>query len=290
MLNHLLLVGLMTVAPSDSFVEGEVASVTEGYMFTEGPLYLPDGVLIFSDIPADTIFREDKTVFRKPSGQSNGLTLDREGRLIACEHKNRRVTRTEPDGAITVLAERYEGKKLNSPNDVVVRSDGAIFFTDPPYGLPGGLEGPEAELTFSGVYMISPEGELRLLIEDFHKPNGLAFSPDESTLYIADTEGRHIRAFDVATDGSLAAGRIFAELPGPDGMKVDVEGNVWCTASDGVRVHDPEGNLLETIVFPQAPANCAFGDKDGRTLYVTARTGVYKVRTRTTGIHPAATP
>lgn len=287
---QLLLIGAMTVTLNATLVEGEAVLVTEGYLFTEGPIYLPEGVLIFSDIPADTIYREDKTVFRKPSGQSNGLTLDKEGRLIACEHQNRRVTRTEKDGTITVLADRYEGKRFNSPNDVIVRSDGAIFFTDPPYGLPGGLDGPGGELKFSGVYMISSDGELRLLIDDFTKPNGLAFSPDEKTVYIADTEGKHIRAFDVDESGTLSRGRIFCELPSPDGMKVDESGNIWCTASDGVRVYSSPGELLETVPFPEVPANCAFGDDDSRTLYVTARKSVYKIRTLPVGIRPMSGP
>lgn len=282
----IILIGCALSTTSDLLVVGEVSLVSTGYKFTEGPLYLPEGVLIFSDIPADTIYREDKTIFRNPSGQSNGLTLDREGRLIACEHKNRRVTRTEKDGSITVLAERYEGKRLNSPNDVIVRSDGVIFFTDPPYGLPGGLEGPEAELTFAGVYLIVEGMPVKLLVNDFVKPNGLALSPDEKTLYIADTEARHIRAFDVDGNGGLSQERVFCSLPGPDGLKVDTKGNVWCTASDGVRVYDPEGSLKSTVRFPEIPANCTFGGNDSRTLFVTARKSVYKVQTIWPGIHP----
>ncbi len=285
---YAVLIGAVSFGAAQELIEGEVALVAEGFEFTEGPVWSPDGTLLFSDIPADTVYRGDKTVFRKPSGQSNGLTLDLDGRLIACEHQTRRVTRTTPSGEITVLADRYEGKRLNSPNDVVVRSDGAVFFTDPPYGLPGGLDGPNAELDFCGVYMLTPEGLLTLLIADFEKPNGLAFSPDEQTLYIADTDKKHIRAFDVAEDGLLSNGRVFCELPTPDGMKVDVTGNVWATAYDGVRIHAPSGKLLETVVFPAPPANCAFGDDDGRTLYVTARAGVYKIRTTIAGIRPGS--
>ena len=283
---YLITVAALLFSAQDSMVTGNVETVSEGYTFTEGPLYLPDGTLIFSDIPADTIFKHDKSVFRRPSGESNGLTLDREGRLIACEHKNRRVSRTESDGTITVLADRYEGKRLNSPNDIIVRSDGTLFFTDPSYGLPGGLDGPQAELNFCGVYMISPKGILRLLADDFIKPNGLALSPDETILYIADTEGRHIRAFDAGIDGSLSNGRIFCELPGPDGIKTDREGFLWSTASDGVRVYAPRGTLVETIPFSQPPSNCAFGGDTGRILYVTARKGVYKIRTTHEGLHP----
>jgi gluconolactonase len=270
-------------AQEESLIQGEVEVVSEGHQFTEGPIWLPTGELIFSDIPADTIFKADKTPFRKPSGKSNGLTLDREGRLIACEHWNRRVTRTEKDGSITVLAESYQGKKLNSPNDVVVRSDGTIFFTDPPYGL----EGREGELgELFGVYAIATDGAVSLLVDDFVRPNGLALSPDEQTLYIADTRQGHIRAFDVAVDGTLTNDRVFCDIPGPDGMKVDTNGYVWSTASDGVRAHRPDGSHALTVEFPQGPANCAFGDADSKSLYVTARTGVYKIRCGTKGIRP----
>lgn len=269
---------------AETLTTGPVETVAEGFKFTEGPVWLPGGPLIFSDIPADTIYRADKTVYRRPSGKSNGLTLDPEGRLIACEHGNRRVSRTEKDGTVVSIAETYDGKKLNSPNDIVVRSDGTIFFTDPPYGL----EGREQELPFQGVFGIKPSGELVLLVDDFKKPNGLAFSPDEKVLYIADTEGGHIRAFDVAEDGSLSNGRVFCELPGPDGMKVDTQGNVWSTARDGVCIYNPAGEHVQTIEFPQNPANCAFGDEDGQTLYVTARTGVYKVRCTVKGVLPGS--
>ena len=265
---------------ADSLTSGPIETVAEGFKFTEGPVWLPGGPLIFSDIPADTIYKADKTVYRQPSGKSNGLTLDTEGRLVACEHWNRRVSRTEKDGTVVTLADNYNGSKLNSPNDVIVRSDGMIFFTDPPYGL----EGREQELEFHGVYAIPPSGGLVLVVDDFVKPNGLALSPDEQVLYVADTERGHIRAFDLAPDGSVSNDRVFCELPRPDGMKLDVTGNVWSTAQDGMRVFNPAGEHLQTIVFPQAPANCAFGDEDGKALYVTARTGVYKVRCAVEGI------
>lgn len=274
----------LLAAATEEFVTGPVEIVAEGFQFTEGPVWLPSGGLIFSDIPADTIYRGDKTVFRKPSGKSNGLTLDKEGRLIACEHWNRRVTRTEKDGSITVVADAFEGKKLNSPNDVVVRSDGTVFFSDPPYGLAG----RQQEQPGAGVYAVAPDGKIARLIDDFEKPNGLAFSPDENTLYVADTEkdGGHIRAFDVAPDGSLSNGRLFCKVPGPDGMKVDERGYVWCAADNGVRVFSPAGESVFTLATPQGPANCAFGDVDGKTLYVTARTGVYKVRCAYRGVFP----
>ncbi len=286
MLGILLLA--VTAAAEDAALEdlvvSEVELVNDGFQFTEGPIWHPEEGLLFSDIPADTIYRADSSVFREPSGKSNGLTLDNEGRLIACEHWNRRVTRTEADGSITVLADEYEGGKLNSPNDVIVRSDGAIFFTDPPYGL----EGREAELDFSGVYMIPADGgDLVLLVDDFDRPNGLALCPDEDVLYIADTTGGHIRAFDIAEDGSLSNDRIFCELPGPDGMKVDVDGRIWSTAGDGIRIYTAEGGHVGTVEFPQIPANCAFGGEDSQDFYVTARSGVYVVRTAVEGIRPA---
>ena len=275
----------MALAAGAGLTAGDVEVAAEGFIFTEGPVWMPEGVLLFSDIPADTIFRVDKTVFRKPSGQSNGLILDMEGRLLACEHKTRRVTRTEKDGSITVLAERFEGKRLNSPNDLVVRSDGMIFFTDPPYGLGAlGFESPEAELDFAGVYSLGQDGKVSLLVKDFKKPNGIALSPDEKTLYVADTEGKHVRAFAVAKDGSLDKGRVLGELPGPDGMAVDVKGNVWATGSMAVFVFSPSGEQIGKIEFPQSPANCTFGGTDGKTLYVTARSRLYKVQTTIAGL------
>lgn len=272
------------VASAQPLVVGPVEVVAEGFQFTEGPVWLPAGEILFSDIPADTIYNGDKTVFRKPSGKSNGLTLDPQGRLIVCEHWNRRIARTEKDASITVLADNYQGKKLNSPNDLVVRADGTVFFTDPPYGL----EDREAELPFAGVYAIAPDGKLKLLVDDFDRPNGLAFSPDEKTLYVADTSVSQVRAFDVAPDGSLSNDRVFCAVERPDGMRVDVRGYVWITAKDGVRVYNPKGEHMGTIEFPQQPSNCAFGDPDSKTLYVTARTGVYKVRCAVAGIRPQA--
>lgn len=288
-MTSLILISAIILGAEQLLTEGNVELIADGFLFTEGPVWLDaTSTLLFSDIPADTIYTQDKTVFRKPSGESNGLTLDTDGLLIACEHKNRRVTRTEKDGAVTVLAEKYEGKRFNSPNDAVVRSDGIIFFTDPPYGLPGGLEGPNADMDFSGVYRIGKDSEITLLKNDFIKPNGLTLSPDENILYVADTEGKHIRAFDLTKQGTLENDRVFCELPSPDGIKMDTQGNVWATASDGVRVYSPEGNLLQTVVCPQGPANCAFGESDSRTLFITARTGLYKVRTNVEGTRPTS--
>lgn len=269
-------------------IEGEIEEVVNDYGFTEGPLWLPDqGCFVFSDIPNDTIYREDGSIFRKPSGKSNGLTLDRQGRLVVCEHWNRRVLRVEPDGQETVLAQHYQGKLLNSPNDLIVRSDGTIFFSDPPFGLMYFGPKRDAELDVNGVYRIALDGSLTRVIDDMKMPNGLAFSPDEKTLYVSDDidEG-YVRTYDIAPDGSLSNPRLFADGLEPDGIKVDVEGNLWCTSRYEVVVFRPDGSQLGSITFPQKTANLAFGGPDSRTLMVTARKGVYRVRTTIPGIHP----
>lgn len=280
--------GSMSVsADLSEIVAGKVEKVADGFQFTEGPVWHPDGYLLFSDIPANQIIKWTPggkvDVFREPSGNSNGLTFDRQGRLVACEHGNRRVSRTEKDGAIVTLADRFEGKRLNSPNDLCVRSDGTIYFTDPDYGTPEG----QKDLDFQGVYRISPDGNLLLEARvRFRKPNGLALSPDERVLYVNDTEGRNVRAFDVKPDGSLVNDRILIQGPplsGTDGMKVDVKGNLYVTAG-GVWVIDPAGKHLGTIEVPERPANCAFGDADNKTLYITARTGLYRVRLKIQGV------
>jgi sugar lactone lactonase YvrE len=269
--------------------------VATGFTFTEGPVWRGDD-LLFSDIPNNRTIRyrplpegPEITTFRTPSGNANGLTLDRQGRLLACEHSGRRVSRVDENGRAETVVDNYRGKRLNSPNDVVVRSDGSIFFTDPPYGLRNGTEGKELE--FNGVYRIDPGGELHLLVDDFDRPNGLAFTPDERRLLIDDTVRGHIRIFDVADDGSLSNGRVFAELKGapgergaPDGMKVDTEGNVYCTGPAGVWVFDPNGRFLGRIVTPEVPANLAWGDPDWRTLYITARTSLYRIRLAVPGV------
>lgn len=256
-----------------------------GFQFTEGPLWVAaKNELIFSDIPADRIvrFKDGKCeTFRTPSHNANGLTLDKQGRLIACEHGSRSVTRTEADGKITTLAERFEGKRLNSPNDVVVKSDGAIYFTDPPFGVKRG----EQELDFQGVYRIAPDGKtLTVAARDFAKPNGLAFTPDEKVLYINDTERGQIRAFDVVADGTLSKSRVFAQAPGADGMKVDTEGNVYCACKGGVMVFDRTGKHLGTFTTPDQPTNCGFGDADWKTLFITARPSLYRVHLTAPGV------
>jgi len=277
------------IVPEDINVE----QVATGFGFTEGPVWCGD-YLLFSDLRGNRITRwrmlsegPEVTTFRSPSGNSNGLTLDKSGRLIACEHSTRRLTRTELDGSITVLADRYQGKRLNSPNDVVVRTDGSVYFTDPPYGLIGLTAWKE--LPFNGVYRLSPDGELVLVVDDFDRPNGLAFSPDETVLYVNDTTRRHIRIFDVNTSGSLSNGRVLIdmqspELGSPDGMKVDQEGNIYCTGPGGFWIIEPSGKCLARIIPPELPANLAWGNSDWRTLYITARTSVYRMRLTIPGI------
>lgn len=281
---NLLSAVLICAAAAPSLVAGPVETVAEDFQFTEGPVWLPGEGFVFTDIPADTIFRLDHSVFRQPSGKANGLATDNEGRLIACEHWNRRVTRTEKDGTVKVLAESYLGRKLNSPNDLTVRTDGVIFFTDPPYGL----ESREGELPFSGLYAIMPDGEIRLLSVYFERPNGVALSPDEKTLYVADSQLGFIQAFDVTEKAELRNSRLFADNVGPDGMEVDTEGNLWVAARDGVRVYSPVGELRETIALPHQPTNCAFGGEDGKTLVIAARKGVYTVPCTVAGLWPTA--
>ncbi len=267
----------------------EVEKLVGGFRFIEGPVWMPTETLVFSDIPGDTLYEwkgdGQPEVFRSPSNNANGNTLDRQGRLITCEHGSRKVTRTDRGGTVTVIAERYEGRLLNSPNDVVVRSNGDIYFTDPPYGVKKDQE----EIGFNGVYRLSPEGTLTALVKDFNRPNGLAFSPDEKRLYIDDTAEKHIRVFDVQADGSLANGRVFAvvtgEKPGvPDGMRVDTLGNVYCTGSGGVQVFTSSGKRLGTIDVPEVAANCAWGDGDRKTLYITASAGLYRIRLKIAGV------
>ncbi len=283
--------------------DAPIDRVAGGLGFTEGPVWR-GGALLFSDIPNKRIARwrrliEGPELTTFATGMSNGLTLDRQGRVLAAEHDGRRVSRVTDDGARTVLAERFQGKRLNSPNDIVVKSDGSIYFTDPPYAVQPSTPGvprPAAwwtqpmagkEQACHGVYRIATDGSLQLLVDDFALPNGLAFSPDESVLYIDDSAHKHIRAFDVRPDGALARSRVLLDMasddPGvPDGLKVDVRGNVFCTGPGGIWVCRPEGKLLGRIVLPELPANLAWGE-DGSVLYVTARTGVYRLATRTRG-------
>ncbi len=281
-----------------------------GFQFTEGPVWHPDGYLLFSDPNANTIYRWSPdgavSVFRTKSGYSgfdigryhqpgsNGLTLDREGRLTINEHGNRRVTRLEGTGKITVLADRYAGRRLNSPNDLVYRSDGTLYFTDPPFGLPKVFDDPAQELPFSGVYMVK-NGQIRLLTRDLSGPNGIAFSPDEKYLYVGnwDLARKVLMRYEVTAAGTLQNGKVFydftteAEPVALDGIKVDLEGHVYVSAPGGVWILSPAGKALGRIVPPEHDANFAFGGTDGKTLYLTASTGLYRIRVNIPGIRPA---
>jgi gluconolactonase len=288
----------------------KIFKLAEGFKFIEGPVWVRDGgYLLFSDPNSNTIYKYTPdgqiTVFREKSGYhgadiaeygqpgSNGLTLDREGRLTINQHGNRRVTRLEKDGRLTVLADRYEGKRLNSPNDLVYKSDGSLYFTDPPFGLPKFYDDPRKELAYSGVFRLAG-GTLQLVSKDLIGPNGLAFSPDEKYLYVDnwDVKKKVVMRYDVNADGTLSNGRIFFDMTGApgeealDGLKVDQGGNLYVSGPGGVWIISAEGKHLGTIKAPKLPANFAWGDEDGKTLYMTARTGLYRMRLNIPGIRP----
>lgn len=259
-----------------------------GTRWAEGPCYFADaGVLIWSDIPNNRMLRYVEglgvDVFRQPSNCSNGNTRDRQGRLVTCEHETRRVTRTEYDGSITVLAERYQGKRLNSPNDVVVKSDGSIWFTDPPYGILSDYEGNKSasELDGNYVYRLDPAtNALDIVADDFDKPNGLAFSPDEKQLFIVDSgRPRHMRVFDVVDGRRLSGGRIFAECDAGsfDGFRFDLEGHLWTSTKAGVSCYAPGGELLGKIRIPEAVSNLTFGGPKKNRLFITATSSLYSL-------------
>ena len=291
--------GLHDLVAPDASIE----RVAGGLTFTEGPVWR-GGSLLFSDIPNKRIVRwrrlpEGPELTTYARGMSNGLTVDRQGQVLAAEHDGRRVTRVADDGTRTVLAEQFQGKRLNSPNDIVVKSDGSIYFTDPPYAIQPSTPGmprpagwwtapiPGKELPYNGVYRLTPDGTLHLLVDDFALPNGLAFSPDESLLYIDDSAHKHIRAFAVRPDGTLTNSHILLDMasedPGvPDGLKVDLQGNIFSTGPGGVWVCSPRGERLGRILLPELPANLAWGE-DGSVLFCTARTSVYRLPTRTRG-------
>jgi gluconolactonase len=289
-----------------------VEKVVGNLQFAEGPVWLrSSGYLLFSDIPANAIMKwtpaGELSVFRKPVfGRefpigiqigSNGLTLDRQGRVIACEHGNRRVSRTEKDGTVTTLADRYQGKRLNSPNDVVCRRNGDIYFTDPNSVARRNPPDPnndfKTELGFNGVYRLTAAGKVELMTKDLPYPNGLAFSPNEKKLYIANSlPDKFWMVYDVQADGTLANGKMFLDLSKepadgvPDGMKVDRAGNLYATGPGGVLVISPQGKRLGAIQLPEIPANCAWGDADGKSLYMTARTSLYRVKLKVPGVQP----
>jgi gluconolactonase len=287
--------------------DAKVEKLADGFQFTEGPVWHPDGYLLFSDPNANVIYRYEPvtgnvSVYINKSGYSgfdignyhqpgsNGLAIDKEGRLIVCQHGNRRVLRHEKKGPVTVLADNWNGLKLNSPNDLVLKSDGTVYFTDPPYGLPNNYADPRKQTQHQGVYRIR-EGKTELLATDLGGPNGLAFSPDEKYLYVANWDVRDIHhtktlwRYELTADGRLANGRVFFDFSftdgdeALDGVKVDAAGNVFVSAPGGVWVLSPGGQYLGKIVCPERPANMAWGDADGKTLYLTAHTGLYRIRT-----------
>jgi sugar lactone lactonase YvrE len=243
-----------------------------------------NGGLIFSDIPASKMYwlADNRTgVLRQATGQANGNALDQDGSLLSCEHHNRRVSKFDCTGAVSCVADHYDGKRLNSPNDVAVRSDGAIFFTDPAYGV----RDEDRELDFQGVYCVQGgSSEPVLLANDFSKPNGLAFSADETVLYVADTERGHLRRFSVAASGELSSDIEFCRCKRPDGICVDRDGNVWVACMDGVEAFDHSGRRFRFVGLPERPANLAFGDADMKTLYICARTSIYRVRSEVAGV------
>ncbi|MEV0586563.1 SMP-30/gluconolactonase/LRE family protein [Nonomuraea sp. NPDC050310] len=277
-----------------------VERIATGCRWAEGPTYVPAGrYLVWSDIPNDRMMRWDEMtgavgVFRSPAGYTNGHTLDAQGRLVSCEQGNRRVTRTEADGSITVLADRWRGKRLNSPNDVVVRSDGSIWFTDPSYGITSDYEGPgraESEIGNDQVYRLDPAtGELTAVATDFIRPNGLAFSVDESLLYVVDTRRKHIRVFDVdAATGELSGSRVFADCTAGsfDGIRLDDTGRVWAATHEGVHCFDPDGTLIGRFLLPEKCSNLVFGGLKRNWLFVTASSSVYALMTNVRGAAPA---
>jgi gluconolactonase len=283
-----------------------IEKLAEGFDWSEGPVWMKD-YLLFSDVPLNTIFKWDQrtgiSIFVQPSGYtgaaprggepgSNGLTHDKQGRLIACQHGDRRVARWE-NGKFVAVADRYDGKRFNSPNDVVVKSNGDIYFTDPPYGLPENVDDPTKEIPFQGVYRVSAsDSKVTLLTDEVTRPNGLAFSPDEKTLYVASSDPKKAIwiSYPVKADGTLGAGRVFFDSTSmqsgkkglPDGLKVDKSGNLWATGPGGVLIISPAGKHLGTLATGEATANCAWGD-DGSTLYITADMYLCRVRTKTKG-------
>jgi gluconolactonase len=298
----------------------KIEKLAGGFLFTEGPVWVPrseesDGFLLFSDPNNNLIYRWTQdgqlSIFMTKSGYrgfdigefgqpgSNGLTLDKEGRLTINQHGNRRVVRMEKNGQLTVLADRYDGKRLNSPNDLVYKSDGALYFTDPPFGLPKFFDDPRKELPYSGVFRVSPDGkQVQLLTTDLKGPNGLAFSPDEKYFYVDDwdAEKKIIMRYEVQPDGSLVNGKVFFDMTSAegddalDGMKIDQKGNLYVSGPGGLWIISPEGKHLGTVVGPEHPHNFAWGDDDGKTLYLCARTGLYRIRLNIPGVRPLLSP
>lgn len=284
-----------------SYVLGNapVKQLATGFDWAEGPVWMGDAnCLLFSDIPNNRIMRWSPdtglSIYREPSNYSNGHTRDQQGRLISCEHGARRVTRTEHDGSISVIADSFEGKRFNSPNDVVVKSDGTIWFTDPHYGIMTNYEGYQAEEELPcQVYRFEPAtGKISAIVTDMNCPNGLAFSIDETKLYVVDTgrmfsdDKQHIKVYDIAADGSASNGAIFHKVDAgiSDGIRLDTEGNVWSSAGDGVHCINPSGRLLGKILVPEVVSNICFGGRAKHVLYITATTSMYKISLNVKGI------
>lgn len=273
--------------------DAQLTTVASGFGFTEGPVWDPSGFLYISDEEINKIFRVYVADGRKEEvislGDPDGNTYDREHHLLDCASVLRAIILVEPDGKYKILADRYEGKRFNSPNDLIIGPDGAIYFTDPTLDL---VKGERQEIPFQGVYRLDSNGKVRLLTKELTQPNGLAFSPDGKTFYVDDTKQQNIRVYDLGPDGALANGRIFGEEPGgkgdgvPDGMKVDLEGNLYVTGPKGIWIWDSQGHHLGTIVMPEQPANLAWGDADRGTLYITATTSVYRLKTKAHGFVP----
>lgn len=270
--------------------EARLERLATDMQFTEGPVWVRargGGYLVFSDIPADELKKwspaEGLSTFRKPSQNANGNTVDRQGRLLSCEHSGRRVSRLEHDGTLVTVVDRFGDKRFNSPNDIAVKSDGSLWFTDPDYGLRG------QPRDYDGCYVFRYDPKtaaLTVLVTDFDKPNGICFSPDEKRLYVADSgKPRHIRVFDVQRDGTVANGRVFCVIDQgvPDGIRCDAAGRVWSSAGDGVHIFAPDGRLIGKILVPETPANLCFGGRDGRMLFITARKSLYAIPVRVRG-------
>lgn len=275
---------LAAALAAQDFSNLRIERVAVGHKFTEGPVWSREGYLLFSDIPQDLIVQwtpgKGTSNFRTQSNGANGNTFDTQGRLYSCESRTRRVVRTDRKGRLEVLAERYQGKRLNAPNDIVVRRDGHVYFTDPAFGA----QADQRELDFYGVYHITPKGELELIARPAGRPNGIALSPDGKILYVANSDERNVRAYDLDRQGRASNERVVVSgIDGvPDGMKVDEKGNLYIAARQ-IAVYTPEGKLLGEIQIPETPSNCAFGDPDFGALYVTARTSVYRIRLNVKG-------
>jgi gluconolactonase len=293
------MIPILRDAGLSKLIEGDsVETVAEGLVFTEGPLWLPDGSLLFQDVKAEKTYKvspEGKlSVLREDTGAANGQTFDAEGRIIFCEQTGRRISRMNADGSnVETVVESWQGARLNSPNDIVARRDGLIYFTDPPYGVAPA----DRSLHFQGVFALGSLAIPHLILDDFEKPNGLAFSPDDATLYVCDTARYHVRAFRIEKSGALVVGtgRVFATLDpgqpgGPDGLKVDLDGRVYVAVALGIWVFEPDGTLLGILSLPQRPSNLNWGDSDGRTLFITAVDHVYKVRFKVVGLTPPHLP